>query len=171
MECPKCHVKMARGFCIRCGYIDEETKMKDHQIHFEKSDLERYLKSFYTTVLYNQNRKIIFVLGPLYFAYLDYFWLSLFLGLVDFCFIVCVGYLFQSAFAFLLAVIIDRLLYMMFANSLYIFMVNKKIKRWKKKYQDDFIKKLQNKKSKNFFLPLLVVLIYIVMYIVYTHKH
>lgn len=165
MQCPKCNTKMARGFCIRCGYIDEETKMRDHQINFEKSDLEKYLKRDYVKVLYNQNKISVFILGPLYFAYRDHFYLSFILGILDVLSAYFMGYFFQSMPIFITSFIINHMLYVMFANAFYMYLVNRKIIKLKKRYPDSYIDIINNKKSKYFFLPFLTILCYIVLFI------
>lgn len=172
MKCPKCHINSPGDFCVRCGYIDEETRMKTHKINFEKSDLEKYLKNYYTRVLYNQNKKIVFLLGPLYFAYLNYFYLSFVLGIIDIFVTLSFGYLFESTFVMVISFILNRFLYVMFANSLYMYLTNKKISKWKKKYDKDYIKILQTKKSKNYFLPLLVITSYVVLgiFVIYLYR-
>lgn len=173
MNCPKCQKKMARGFCMVCGYIDEETKMKDHQINFEKSDLEKFLKNDYGTILYNQNRKIIFLLGPLYFAYLNHFYLSFVLGIADISIAYLIGSLYQNFFMMLLSFTINHFLCVMFANPFYLYLTKKKVKKIKKEYGEDYLKILQTKKSKNYFLPFLVLIVYFILFlfVLFVYKH
>lgn len=165
MECPKCHIKSAGNFCIRCGYIDEDTHMKDHQINFEKSDLEKHLKDDYMKILYNQNKKAIFILGPLYLAYRDHFYLSFILGIFDILIVLFSGYLFQSTLMMVVTFVIIRFLYVMFCNPLYIYLTKRFIRTVKNKFPEDYEVILRNKKSKNSFLPFLVLLCYVSLFI------
>lgn len=169
MECPNCHIKMTGDFCIRCGYIDEDTHMKDHQINFEKSDLEKYLKNDYVKILYNQNKKAIFILGPLYLAYREHFYLSFILGIFDILIMFFSGYLFQSTLMMVMTFIIIHFLYVMFCNPLYIYLTNRFIRKVKKRFPEDYENIFRNKKSKNLFLPFLVLLCYVVLFIFITY--
>ena len=74
MKCPKCGKKMTKDFCMFCGYMLNGNYI--HKTNYKVNDLAKALGDDYDKVIRNENKFLIFFLGPLYFAYRNYFFLG-----------------------------------------------------------------------------------------------
>lgn len=71
-KCPKCGFFLTdNNYCIKCGYQKNIT-INDLKLTGE-SELELVLGNDYQKILYGQNSILIFLLGPLYICYRNFF--------------------------------------------------------------------------------------------------
>ena len=128
-RCPKCNFFLTNGYCVRCGYYNNNTYLNKYSTHV--SDIEIFLKDSYKKIKYNENQLIIFVLGPLYFSIFKFYILGFLLFIIEF--IAC--FLFHNKLFFLgfgmypiiLFYFISRFLYLLFANSFLLKLVQLKL--------------------------------------------
>lgn len=145
MKCVRCGKNMRYHFCLHCGYMLNGNVI-DTKKKIEASNIEKYLGDDYNDVLYNENIKTIFYLGPLYFSYHNHLFLGTILLILDSLFIITSRIITQMFFNFciqdfcfnfdlvilIIAFSISRLFYMMFANNIYLRLTKRKIRSLKK---------------------------------------
>lgn len=131
-KCPKCGFYMTDNYCIKCGYTEGVTITDTKKYEEEKSDLELLLKQQYKDYIYEKNGLLIFILGPLFLSYSGYFWIGCILNIIS----LRVSYLIYyhigpiSAISYLL---FTRIIYLLFANRIILYLYQKKIEEIKVK--------------------------------------
>lgn len=81
MKFPKCDKKITRDFCMSCGYMLNGNYITKN--NFKISILEKEFGNEYNKIVRNHNKWIVFLLGPIYFAYRNYFFLGLILEIFN----------------------------------------------------------------------------------------
>ena len=140
MNCPKCGKPLHKDFCMHCGYM-LNGNIIDTKKKIEASKLEKYLGNDYEAIIHNENTKIIFFLGPLYFSYHNYFFLGTILSFFD-TYIILKSRIIAQTFLntniinfylnfdipiMIITFLISRLFYIMTANGIYLKLLNRKI--------------------------------------------
>lgn len=170
MICPKCNSKIVNGCCIRCGYIDSGNKIQNGDMDIDKySDMKMFNKDF-DKLNRNKNSFVIFLLGPLYFSYMGYFFIGTVLGLIDYLlFYILMNNTFIFSFVFItyLYIFLNRIIYVVFSNYICILIDKYKIKRIKKKYKDNYLSKLKKYKHHKIYL-LFTMLLYILIILIFA---
>ncbi len=67
MKCPKCMSKMIDGVCIKCGYMENGSKVRVNYDE-KKTDLEIYEKD-YDDMIHNEKIWKPYLLGTFYIGY------------------------------------------------------------------------------------------------------
>lgn len=181
MKCPKCGKKMTKDFCMFCGYMLNGNYI--HKTNYKVNDLAKALGDDYDKVIRNENKFLIFFLGPLYFAYRNYFFLGAileFLDLVSYFFamrgiVVMLGQILSNYFLYLFLFfyfILNKLFWIIFCNPIYKFLINRKIDKIKKQYgknKDDYIR---NIKIRNIYKPVMIIFSFVIipLIILFFHK-
>lgn len=143
-------------------------------------DLEKALGNDYDKIIRNENISFIFFIGPLYFAYRNYFFLGLLLEFINigsylfFCrnmYIILGNLPVLYSYVFLFSYfVLNKLFWMMVCNPIYTFIINRKIKKIKKKYgnnKDDYIIniKIRNIYKLNLLIILFITLPFIILFL------
>ena len=175
MICPKCNFKLVNGCCVKCGYLSNGNQVKNIDID-KNEDLKLYNKNFYAL---NQNKNLLLItlLGPLYFSYMGYFFIGTILGILDFISFISLPVLYNLMFntnnvfsitspSVQIYIIINRLIYILFANYICLLIDKIKVNYIKKKYKDNYKEKLKNYKHKKYYL-LLTLLVYVILILIF----
>lgn len=165
MKCPKCNSEIMDGCCIKCGYL-----LNGNQIEEKDADKFKEQKIFnkdFDKINRNKNLLLVWILGPLYFSYRGYFLMGTILGIIDyfvfywFMNIITLNLFGNTPLVFLF-LLVDRLIYVVFANYICLLIDKIKIKLIMKTYKDNYIDKLRKYKHKKIYL-LFTIVIYIVL--------
>ena len=170
MRCPKCGKNMNKDFCMFCGYMLNGNYI--HKTNYEVNDLAKALGNDYDKVIRNENVGFIFLLGPLYFAYRNYFFLGFileFINLFSYYILYILQYTFRLGygeipnvlfyFILFLYFIINKSFWMIFSNPMYKFLINKKINKIKSKYKENIDNYIINIKIRNIYKPIFAIII------------
>ena len=120
----------------------------------------------------NENKILTMLMGPIYISYKGYLVLGVILSILDIFFMYLTTYIFSlipctislAFLGFILYLLISRIIFMSFLNSLCLYIDNLKIKRIVKKYKNDYKNKLYKHNNKIIFM-ILNILIYIIVII------
>lgn len=181
MKCPKCGKNMNKDFCMFCGYMLNGNYI--HKTNYEMNDLAKALGNNYDMVIRNENVITVLLLGPLYFAYRNYFFLGLILEIIDalsYVFIYVCGEVLRITppiipnigfwLVFITYFILNKIFWISMCNPIYSFLVNKKIKKINKKYKNeskyDRENHIRSIKIRNIYKPVLAVIILIMIPII-----
>ncbi|MBR6690538.1 MAG: hypothetical protein IKL65_04335 [Bacilli bacterium] len=171
MKCSRCNGKIVDCCCVKCGYLENGNKIENKEID-KNEDLKLFNKDF-DIINRNKNLLLIFILGPLYFSYRGYFFLGTILGLIDlFAFYYSMNllsiaiFIFGSTYVSLFYLLINRLIYIIFANYICVLIDKLKVKRIKKKYKEDYKNKLKEYKHNKYYL-LITLIIYLILFIMF----
>ena len=142
-KCPKCGKEMTDDFCSYCGYMLNGNIIgkKEQKITEE----EKALGYEYNTILRNENYSMVFLLGPVYFCYRNYFWLGFFFSILDiYCHKVALTTITTPSFFFpyalipflfplyaVLYFILNRFFWITVSNWFYLFLVRRKLQKTK----------------------------------------
>lgn len=148
MKCPNCGRNMVQDhqhtFCLFCGYMDQGVQIK-RNTEIPASDVEIYLGQHYDDIYRNRTNYIIFFLGPFYFCYRKYILLGVcffFLDLILYSFsLLCFPE--YSFFVLCFVFFILRIAYMSCANILILKLAEKKVRRIRKKYGEQYLEELR----------------------------
>jgi len=166
MICPKCNIKLNRGCCIKCGYMENGNTIKLEETKNEKFEYQKLFNKNFDAMYRNEKIFFSLILGPLYFSYRGHFIFGTILVLIDaflFYFVNAVfSYMSLYIIWIFLYILLNRLLYATLSNSICLFIDDIRIKQIKKKYKEDYIYKLEKYKHRKIYL-LLTILFYIVL--------
>ncbi len=179
MICIKCGGSIVDGCCTKCGYLINGNRIQD-----KSTDINLELKLFnkdFGKISRNKNLFLVTILGPLYFSYMGHFFLGTFSVLFDYIYftyafqffdainIVTIN-MFNTPFQTIFIILINRLFYVIFSNTICLSLDKNKIKRIKKKYKDNYIDKLKSYKHHQYYLILTILLYVIVLSIIVIVK-
>lgn len=178
MMCPKCNFKLVDGCCVKCGYLSNGNQVKNVDIDKNEA-LKLYNKNF-EDIVRNKNLILITLLGPLYFSYMGYFFIGTILGIIDTLVFINIPHIYNLIFntnnlftitspSIQIYIIINRLMYILFANYICLLIDKIKVNYIKKKYKENYKYKLKNYKHRKLYL-LLTILIYVVLAFLYFTK-
>ena len=135
MFCPNCHKPMKKEkeifHCLRCGYTSNGSYIEKGLTERKKTELERYLDTYFIKVLYNENFYIPMLIGPLYFSYFQLHIVSFLLTNLEIWGFFLIIMWTNSLSLSMLLFILTRVLYAIYANQILLFLVEKKIKKKK----------------------------------------
>ncbi len=173
MKCPKCGKPLHKDFCMYCGYM-ANGNIIDTKKKIEASKLEKYLGNDFETIIHNENAKEIFILGPLYFSYRNYFVLGTVLTLLD-VYIIYNSRVIAQTFlntplpnfylnfdipVMLITFLLSRLIYVMLSNEIYLKLLTKKLAKSK----DDIVKLGDGNKVNVIFSIIFVISLFLLFY-------
>lgn len=179
MKCPNCGKKIlkdaAHQFCIHCGYLDDGKQIHTRDEKRRLSDLEIYLGDDFDKIYRNDTSLACFLLGPFYFCYRHYLLLGVlsFLGEILFWRFWLWCFPRYSFLSFIFAFFMSRVFFMTVSNMIYLRLCERKIKRIKKKYGDNYLDELRKFNGKSgsilsvilgigvFFLSIFFALLYV----------
>ena len=173
MKCPKCNVKLEKGICLKCGYMENGEQIERFKKKDKYTDIRIYNDEF-ETMNHNENKIINLLLGPLYFSYRNHLITGTIISILSYIIFTFEMKLTESfleigTLCTLLAVInitiyivINRVLYMTFSNAICIELDKIKIKMIKK-HNKNYINKLVEHKSKTLLTLLIQILFYIII--------
>lgn len=149
MKCPKCNFSMVNGCCLKCGYMLNGNYVNKNEIKRELTDIELF-DSDYDKMNRNSNWYLPFILGPFYFSYKGFFLLGFFGVLFDYGVRVLATLTPIPNPIIFMYFIINRFIYLIFANPFCLYMERKRINKIKansiNSYKD-ILKKNHNKIS------------------------
>ncbi len=179
MKCPKCGKNMTKDFCMFCGYMLNGNYI--HKTNYEVSDLEKALGNDYNKVIRNENIGFIFLIGPLYFAYRNYFFLGFVLEFIN---IFSYYFLFACSealritpvgipnmgfwFIFIIYFLLNKTFWMTLSNPIYKSLINTKVKKIQGKYpnKNEKDEKLRSIKIRNIYKLILAFILLLLMPII-----
>ena len=170
MKCPNCNKEMKNNYCMVCGYM-QNGNFVGECINEKNNDIKIYQKNF-DIMNQNENKILTMLMGPIYMSYKGYLVLGVILSILDIFFMYLTIYIFSlipftislSFLGFILYLLISRIIFMSFFNSLCLYIDNIKIKRIVKKYKNSYKNKLYKHNNKIIFM-ILNILIYIIVII------
>ena len=167
MKCTNCGGKIIDGCCISCGRLINGNIVDVNKETKDKFYLQKLFNDNFDIIYRNKNLFLVFVLGPLYFSYRGYFIIGTILTFIDFL-IYCFNGMIISIFVVnpILASIL-RTFGIIFDNPVCCLIDNLKIKRIKRKYKENYIKRLANYKHKRIYL-LLTILFYLIPIVLFV---
>lgn len=155
MKCLKCGMRMYKGCCPYCGYMENGNTV-DTKKKIELSLLEVYLDKNFDKIIRNQNWFITGLLGPTYLFCHGFYGIGFILILLDslcssFFMVFIQALTFNAAFLVTTVALIlncgywlvNRLFWATFTNLIYERLLVKRINRIKKKYPNDYRKRLK----------------------------
>lgn len=175
MKCTNCGGKIIDGCCISCGRLTNGNIVDVNKETEDKFYLQKLFNDNFDIIYRNKSLFLVFVLGPLYFSYRGYFIIGTIFTFIDFL-IYCFNGMIISVFVVnpILAsilrtfgIIFYRLIYCIFANTVCCLIDNLKIKRIKRKYKENYIKRLANYKHRRIYL-LLTILFYLIPIVLFA---
>ncbi len=158
MNCPNCNSELFKGNCIKCGYFDKKHQLDKTVSPTILSDLQKYLKNDYQTVVANLNNKTTFLLGFLYLAYRGYPFIASLLFTVDFYFIV------SRTKNLIIIFILDRFIQAWILNYIYLYLVKRKIRKYKTKANgEELIAGAETRYPFLLFISIILVITYVLI--------
>lgn len=165
MKCLKCNSQIIDGCCIKCGYLEN-----GNQINYKEIDRYEDLKLFnknFDKINQNKNLLLIFILGPLYFSYMGYFFLGTVMGLIDYFLLYYtmnnILWIFGNSSLTIIYFLVDRLIYIVLSNQICILIDKIKIKLIKRKYKENYKDKLKEYKHHKYYLLFTLIIYYILI--------
>lgn len=166
MECPNCGKKMTKNFCMFCGYISNGNYITNNDSKI--SDIEKAFGDEYNVIVKNDNKLFVFLLGPLYFSYRNYFFLGLtleILNIISYFILYNIFYNLTNIGPFTFAPILilfyfllNKFFWVIISNPIYILLMNKKINRIKKQCKMNKDEYIANIKIRNIYKLICVVI-------------
>lgn len=160
MKCPKCMSKMIDGVCIKCGYMENGSKVRVNYDE-KKTDLEIYEKD-YDDMIHNKKIWKPYLLGTFYIGYKGHVIIGVLLSFIEvICFYYCYrllesfAYNFQFVFGFFFTFIIwifIRLILAGVLNSFVLYLDKKSIEKIKQEKPNNYKTILFAHKSNSAFL-------------------
>ena len=175
MNCSKCGGKIIDGCCISCGQLLNGNVVDSKKNTEDKFYLEKLFNDDFDDIYRNVKLLLIFILGPLYFSYRGYLVIGIlvtFFNIIISLFnIYIISIFIKNPMLLIILVIfylmVNRLIYCTFDNSIYILIDKNKIKRIKRKYKENYIEKITNYKHRKIHL-LLTILFYLIPIILFA---
>ena len=168
-RCPKCNFYMKDNYCVKCGYYEGKSISNLDKYQESNNDLKILLKDDYQKIIYQKNLLLIFLLGPLYFGYYHCCFYSLMFIPVEFIFVCILGMMTYGSLLFImLSLFVSRISYVIFSNALLIKMLNKRIKKIKSVYSENYKEVLFSMKEKSFFYLIIPVLFYLLVIVIWV---
>lgn len=164
MICPKCNVKMEKGICIRCGYMENGNVIEQFKDSNQHTEVRLYNED-YDQMNTNETKCLNFIMGSYYFSYRGHFIMGLISTIIAFTVLFFELKLtnalqqFGSATLILiflnttLYILINRIIYMSFSNLICIELDKCKAKKIKD------TEKLINHKCRNMIYLLIHILL------------
>lgn len=156
--CPNCKIKMNKGICLKCGYMENGNQIKQYKKQKRFDDIRIYNEDF-DEMNTNEKKYINFILGPIYFSYRNHLVVGTIISIISILIyhlemtltnsLLSIGGL-ADLFAFINIVIyitINRILYMSFSNIICIKLDNIKISKIKR--EKNYMQKLVKHNSKS----------------------
>lgn len=173
MRCKKCDGKIIGGCCTKCGLLQNGNKINEAEID-KNEDLKLFNEDF-DVINQNKNLFLIFIFGPLYFSYRGFFLLGTVLGIVDYLLLYylmnnvlnIVIFIFGPGLVFILYILINRLLYVIFSNYVCLLIDKYKVKKIKEKNQKNY-KKILKKYKHNKYYFILTLAVYFVLILLFV---
>lgn len=166
MKCPKCKSELRNACCLRCGYMENGNQIKYNYNTQNKYKEQKLYNKHFDEMYRNEKIYKVFILGPLYFSYRGYFFLGTVLMYLDYLLLLKVGNFLGrfSMYPILMFcyIILNRVTYSVFSNSICLIIDNIKIKIIKKYYKENYLEKLQNYKHNKIYL-LLTLIFYLIV--------
>lgn len=183
VKCPKCNSNMINNCCVKCGYMTNGN-ISGTILPDKKEDLKLYNKDFEKMNM-NENKFSVFLFKSSYIAHQDHLLFSVLISVIwsiidvlitkfyYFLFVEVLIYI-NGAFAILFPVMslihffIERIIYVMFANTICLKLDELKIKKIKEN-NDNYKIVLKNNKNTSvisFFISLIINIILLVVSII-----
>ena len=166
MECPNCGKKMTNNFCMFCGYILNGNYITKNNPKI--SDIEKVFGDEYNMIVHNDNKLIVFLLGPLYFGYRNYFFLGLILEILNitsyfilyniFYKITNIGPFTFAPVFILFYFLLNKFFWVIISNPVYIFLMNAKINKIKNIYKMNKDENIVNIRIRSIYKPVCIVI-------------
>lgn len=184
MKCPRCHANMAnRDYCIRCGYMKNGRVIGEYNPVDKDADLKAY-QDHYEEMQWNTKLFKPFFLGCFYFSWNRHLLVGLVSGFIGLALYYLIMLLlvsfplidnipinqFQQGFLFMLSVVavaMVRTLYATIANTICLYLDRKKILMMKKKYPEEYMKRLLKQKPRSFMQVLMHVMLYLLFFVLF----
>lgn len=156
MNCPKCNVKMVKGCCLKCGYMENGNVIREHE-PIDNHVNEHLFNKDFDKMYRNENSLLPLFLGGLYVSYRGYLIIGIIINVLELvCFNILIrtlnGIYILMAFTpiiFLLTFIFERLILGAIENSLCLYLDNLKIKYIIKRKKDNYKKYLLRHKNRH----------------------
>lgn len=173
MICPKCNIKLEKGICLKCGYMENGEQIEQFKKEDKYTDIRIYNEDF-EQMNTNQNKIVNFLLGPLYFSFRKHLIIGTIISLLAFLVlyieIKITNYFLQigtlctllAFFNITFYIIINRILYMALSNPICLALDKMKIKIIKQRNKN-YIDKFVNHNAKSILTLLIQILIYIII--------
>lgn len=168
--CPKCGFRMylskayPNPFCPKCGYVDGISLLNIDKYHEPLSDMELYFKDSFSSILYGQNNKKNFILGPIYLSYRNHLLLGIIFCNFEFFSSFYLAKMFLSLYialyVFIFHVIFLRLLYMCFFDIIIFKLAKIKLKKMSKR--ENYLEELKRHKPNSVVKAILCIIIWII---------
>ena len=169
-KCPKCGFYIISSNCPKCGYETEHIYQEKYKT--KPNDLEILLKDEYIKIIHNTNTKLIILLGPLYFSYYNFYLISFIFTIIE----LTINYITLSYInsfdmisyislmpLFMFLLIIERIIYLSFYNTLLLSLIKKKLT--KIKIKSNYKEIIYKYKPKSILRPIIILLIIITLII------
>lgn len=176
MKCVKCGGKIINNCCIRCGLLTNGNIVKQDEEVIDKYHVQRLYNKNFDIMNRNEKTYINFLLGPLYFSYRGHLILGIISVFIDYLLFYFISTFISSAsYISLLTnlmlcfyLILNRLIYVGFSNSICLLLDNIKINKIRRKYKDNYLDKLNNTWYKKYylFITLIFYLIVIILFVI-----
>lgn len=175
-NCPKCGFYLISSNCPKCGYESEHIYIERYKT--EQSDLELLLKDEYLKIIHNKNTKQIILLGPLYFSYYNFYITSFIFAVIE----LTINYITLSYInsmdivssvalmpLFIAFLIIQRIIYLSFYNTLLLFLAKNKLSKIKTK--SNYKELIYKYEPKSILRPIIVFLTIILILLLTSIIH
>ena len=167
MKCPHCHANMAdRDYCIRCGYMKNGRVIGEYNPVDKDSDLKAY-QDHYEEMLLNTKLFKPFFLGCFYFSWNRHLFVGLVSGFIGLALYYLLMLLSSTFLLSVATIIIIRTIYAAIANMICLSLDRKKISYMKKKYPEEYMKKLLKQKPRSFMQVLMHVMLYMLFFVLF----
>lgn len=167
MVCKNCGQKMNRDFCIFCGYMKNGSFIQKERKEICNL-LEIYLERDYHKVIRNETYFTTFLLGPLYLCYRKFFLTGFLLEILNVIIYIIVSYIASYLGPFSLLTMItyfffEKFTWMTIDNMIYLYLLEKKLKKLKEKYKENYKEKIYKMEKKSILSFLIAILLYLLM--------
>ena len=170
-NCPKCGFYLISSNCPKCGYEKEHIYIEKYKT--EQSNLEFFLKDDYLKIIHNKNKKLIILLGPLYFSYykfpitsIIFTSIELFIHYIMSINLTTGGFLSTTLLIliFTMDLIFLRIIYLSFYNTLLLNLQKNKLSKIKQK--DNYKELIYKYKPKSIKILITTILIIFIILII-----